>query len=421
MNKVLIITRDFPPNDWPDGWMLRTYSLAKYLLKQNYHVHVICFDKNQKTNKYDLEGLNIYSQQFSTLYDFIISSNVLNLLSTLEKLLLRKLLIKEWIDGQELTINKYYKSAFDLIQKYNIKNVIISTPPHSLQIVGLMLKKELGNEIKWIADFRDPWSFRKKYQRKFKYLQKRVEFIEKECFKKSDKSVVVSEGMLKIYSERYGVSNIIVVENGYSNFSNDGVLDQEVADFLDIARKDNRIILGYFGVGGTGQRNDGKSFDPIFSFFSNNPNIANRFSLLIQGEFQLDNELPEGLLFRQFPPVANNIARLNINYIDIGIFIYSETKDSDAVMGGKIYDYIGSNVIPWFIVPSNSYSIESFVLKTNFGFISDIHKEKTLKETALKIIDEYDQEILNEREIDNTLKQQYSREYQFQKILRILK
>ena len=29
-------------------------------------------------------------------------------------------------------------------------------PPHSMHLIGLELKKKLG--IKWISDFRDPWT-----------------------------------------------------------------------------------------------------------------------------------------------------------------------------------------------------------------------------------------------------------------------
>jgi hypothetical protein len=42
--------------------------------------------------------------------------------------------------------------------KENNINILITTgPPHSLHLIGLALKKELPN-LKWIADFRDPWT-----------------------------------------------------------------------------------------------------------------------------------------------------------------------------------------------------------------------------------------------------------------------
>ena len=42
------------------------------------------------------------------------------------------------------------------IQNNNYDLIITSGPPHSLHLIGLQLKSEL--DIKWLADFRDPWT-----------------------------------------------------------------------------------------------------------------------------------------------------------------------------------------------------------------------------------------------------------------------
>ena len=42
------------------------------------------------------------------------------------------------------------------IEENNIDTIITSGPPHSLHLIGLQLKKDLG--VKWFADFRDPWT-----------------------------------------------------------------------------------------------------------------------------------------------------------------------------------------------------------------------------------------------------------------------
>jgi glycosyltransferase involved in cell wall biosynthesis len=53
--------------------------------------------------------------------------------------------------------NKYaLEAARLLISENNIDQVITTGPPHSTHLVGLALKKELG--IRWITDFRDPWT-----------------------------------------------------------------------------------------------------------------------------------------------------------------------------------------------------------------------------------------------------------------------
>ena len=53
--------------------------------------------------------------------------------------------------------NKHaYRKAAELVSKNNYDAVIVTSPPHSSQLIGLKLKKNF--DIKWIADLRDPWT-----------------------------------------------------------------------------------------------------------------------------------------------------------------------------------------------------------------------------------------------------------------------
>jgi len=49
-----------------------------------------------------------------------------------------------------------FAEACRLIEKYSIRVVITTGPPHSTHLTGLKIKKKYN--IRWIADFRDPWS-----------------------------------------------------------------------------------------------------------------------------------------------------------------------------------------------------------------------------------------------------------------------
>ena len=54
-----------------------------------------------------------------------------------------------WIKPSVNYLTKYLKD--------NPVDVVVSTgPPHSMHLIALGLKKSLG--VKWIADFRDPWT-----------------------------------------------------------------------------------------------------------------------------------------------------------------------------------------------------------------------------------------------------------------------
>lgn len=54
----------------------------------------------------------------------------------------------------------WIKPSVKFLKKYitdnNIETIITTGPPHSLHMIGLNLRKQL--DIKWLADFRDPWT-----------------------------------------------------------------------------------------------------------------------------------------------------------------------------------------------------------------------------------------------------------------------
>ncbi|HWA33930.1 MAG TPA: hypothetical protein VG737_07370, partial [Cyclobacteriaceae bacterium] len=55
-----------------------------------------------------------------------------------------------WVEPSIKFLKKY-------IRANDIRTVITTGPPHSLHLIGMKLKKKFP-DIKWVADFRDPWS-----------------------------------------------------------------------------------------------------------------------------------------------------------------------------------------------------------------------------------------------------------------------
>jgi glycosyltransferase involved in cell wall biosynthesis len=53
--------------------------------------------------------------------------------------------------------------VFEVVRHYNIDVVVTSSPPHSIHSVGLWLKHQVPN-LKWVADFRDPYLLDKRYK-----------------------------------------------------------------------------------------------------------------------------------------------------------------------------------------------------------------------------------------------------------------
>jgi hypothetical protein len=60
-------------------------------------------------------------------------------------------------DPRVFWVRPSVKFLYDFVRDNDIKTIITTGPPHSIHLIGLKLKKK-NSSIRWLADFRDPWS-----------------------------------------------------------------------------------------------------------------------------------------------------------------------------------------------------------------------------------------------------------------------
>jgi glycosyltransferase involved in cell wall biosynthesis len=120
-------------------------------------------------------------------------------------------------DARKGWVKYAFAKACELIEKEKIKTVLISSPPHSSQLVGIKLKKKYPH-INWIADMRDPWTdiYYYKDLMHTKSSARKDATFEKEVLTRADKVIVVSDDIKRLFSEKISDSSkIIVLPNGY--------------------------------------------------------------------------------------------------------------------------------------------------------------------------------------------------------------
>jgi len=116
--------------------------------------------------------------------------------------------------------NKYaYKKACKLIEKEDINYIVTTSPPHSTQLIGLRLKKKYPN-LRWIADFRDPWTDIHYYKMLYstKIAQKINKNYERKVLEKTDQIIVTCEATKNVFlskSEKISPDKIAVITNGF--------------------------------------------------------------------------------------------------------------------------------------------------------------------------------------------------------------
>ncbi|MBU3681857.1 MAG: glycosyltransferase family 4 protein, partial [Flavobacterium sp.] len=114
---------------------------------------------------------------------------------------------KFWVNPSVQYLKKY-------IQENNIDTIVTSGPPHSLHLIGLKLKQELG--VKWFADFRDPWTTIG-YHKALKLLpwaQRKHKRLEQQVLQMAD-AIIVTSATTKTEFEALTSRPIEVITNGY--------------------------------------------------------------------------------------------------------------------------------------------------------------------------------------------------------------
>jgi glycosyltransferase involved in cell wall biosynthesis len=112
----------------------------------------------------------------------------------------------------------WIRPSVRLLSSYLLRNpvdaVITTGPPHSMHLIGFGLKKKAG--IKWIADFRDPWTNIDFYQELLltKYADKKHRFLEKKVLTGADAVIAVSPSMSRDFIKT-GVKNAVTITNGF--------------------------------------------------------------------------------------------------------------------------------------------------------------------------------------------------------------
>lgn len=139
---------------------------------------------------------------------------------------------------------KYLKAH---LESESYDAVITTGPPHSLHLIGLKLKESLG--IRWIADFRDPWTTigYHKELRLLPWNAAKHKRLEKKVLNTADQIIVTSPGTK---AEFAGITNkpIETITNGYdlNNKPDDDIaLDKafSIAHIGSLLAKRNPVAL----------------------------------------------------------------------------------------------------------------------------------------------------------------------------------
>lgn len=231
--KVLIITPFFAPET--HAAVFRTHKLAKYLKRQGWQPFVITVDTNYEYNEdnallKELEGIPIYRTKYiepsirglkmtfggkDRTYKTLKAQGVLNnnKASTSEHSSHSKQKITSKF--YQYILNRHLKNpdrfwtwkkgaiklAKRLIIEEQIGAVFTTTLPFTSNEIGIALKKTMP--IKWVADFRDPITYGKRFHSSIPKVYAKQKHIQDLTFKYADKIIGTSSSYGMIFHDQY--------------------------------------------------------------------------------------------------------------------------------------------------------------------------------------------------------------------------
>ena len=286
-------------------------------------------------------------------------------------------------DARKFWIKPSVKFLSNYLKNNEIDVVITTGPPHSMHIIGLVLRDKF--KIKWISDFRDPWTEIDYFQQLplTKKANKKHHQLEQEVLEKSDMVIVVGETMKKKFLKHN--HNIEVLTNGFDSYENSLTIEL-----------DSNFSITHVGSMNT-DRNPTILWEVLYEISSENIDFKNNLRIKFIGK--IDDTVIQDI--QVFNP--KNIVR--IPYLDhkevrkyqassqVLLLSINQVPNAKGIITGKIFEYLQAKRPILGIGPEDG-DAAAILKKTNAGNIVGFNNKIELKAAVLKLYKDFKEEKL---------------------------
>jgi hypothetical protein len=270
----------------------------------------------------------------------------------------------------------WVKPSIRFLKKYiqdNHIDVIVTTgPPHSMHLIGLGLREKLN--IKWIADFRDPWTkidFINSLKLNRHSFRKHIQ-LEKNVVESSDLVVVVSPQMKKDF-ESYQCNWIEVITNGFDE---------------DDIPKNTQGHDSLFTITHVGSippnRNCPALWQALKSMVDSDQEFASKLSIQLLGS--VDSSViadieSNGLKkhFKNFGYVVHDEGIRIMQRSQILLLLVNNSPNATGILTGKVFEYLAAQRPIMAIAPKGG-DLDILLSKTASGLVASCENKEAIKE-----------------------------------------
>ena len=359
---ILIFTYDYSEKTLASSFRMR--NVVSFYKKCDYTVKVI-----SATHDNQQEVISIDSE-------FIEKRNLFS------KIYLRAFYYPDPMAYWVKKVINFLKNNISIVE--NADKIIVSSPPHSLQIIALWIKSRYPNK-QVISDFRDAFVTNHRMRWYTPMHRQYAKKMELEIFKKIDCIIANTKTMKKDFIEKYNsyADKVIYIPNGYVYTENN----------ISEKTSNENIVIGYFGDS-YGEQVSNIIYSNVKNSFERN-NIT--FLTAGKGDWNL-NEKSNKKLWKHLGIIKQEEVKLAISSCDILLLIMPKgEKEPSPTIPLKAYEYLSSNKVILYFGPkgdcydlllsySNSYC---FSLEKASDLYSIIDKIKIENQPRLDFIEKF--------------------------------
>jgi Glycosyltransferase Family 4 len=272
-------------------------------------------------------------------------------------------------DARFLWIKPSVKYLKKYIQENDIDTIVTSGPPHSLHLIGLKLKEDLN--VKWFADFRDPWTTIG-YHKELKlssYASKIHKELESKVLNAAD-TIIVTSKTTKAEFEALTSKPIEVITNGY---------DVEKVDKKPLDSKFSLAHIGSF----LSERNPEILWQSLAELVVEIPSFKNDLELKLIGA--VSQEVLKTISKYDLDSYLNNLGYVSHKEAvshqrssQVLLLIEINSENTKSILPGKLFEYMVSERPIIAIGPKDSDFAE-IIKSTNTGVFFTYDEKDALK------------------------------------------
>lgn len=235
-----------------------------------------------------------------------------------------------WVNPSVNYLKKYLKeNHFDAL--------VTTGPPHSVHLIGLNLKKEFPN-LKWISDFRDPWTEISYYRhlKLTKFADRKHRNLEQKVFENADITLATSYADAENFKKKG--ANAACITNGFD------VDNQELG--TENSEPSTQFTLSYIGVLEQ-LRNPEVLWRVLNDLIKENEDFRKNFQLKFVG--RIDDRILDKITSSELNNSVKNLgylphseANLEMQNSDLLLITNFPEDKSKGIIPGKIFEYLAT-------------------------------------------------------------------------------